>query len=219
MKKLVIFDLDGTLVRGQSQRIFLNYLYGKGLVRTVPYVRLYLWFIMRWLGAANEPEKIMRYAFSLMKRWRVDVMDLLVADFFQERMISAFYPGARELVERHEPETSEVMLVSNSLDRIVGRAAGHLGIKLSMGTRPESAGGRLTGRIAEAPVFGGNKKFLVKAHAESRNLTFSGSWAYGDSISDLPLLEMVENPVAVNPDRRLYHEARQREWKIIRLDA
>lgn len=218
MKKLIVFDLDGTLVKGQSQRLFLAYLHRLGIIGQAPLARLYAWFALRKMGIATNPEGIMNYGFSLFANWRADIIEVLVKDFFQEKLQEAIYQDARSLVATHNPENCELMLVSNAFDGIVKHAAVHLGIGTAIGTRLELNGRRFTGRIRGVPVFGANKAEIVRAYAEANGFSLSGSWAYGDSYSDLPVLEMVENPVAVNPDRKLCREARRREWPIIQFE-
>ena len=219
MKSVVIFDLDGTLVKGQSQRLLLEYLFRKGIIGVRPCSRLYLWFILHRLGLANNPEKIMRYAFSLFSNWRADIIEVLVKDFYHERLRSAIFSEARDLVASHDPESCDILLVSNAFDAIVDRAAQHLGIRTAIGTRMERKGDRFTGRLDGDPVFGVNKSRIVREHVQRHNLSFMDSYAYGDSISDLPVLEMVANPVAVNPDRELTRIARQRGWRILRFNG
>ncbi len=218
MKKIVIFDLDGTLVRGQSQRLFMEYLVGMGLVGLAPRVKLYRWFLLSKIGLINDPELIMRYAFSFFRNWKVDVMEILVRDFLHDKLRRSFYRQGRELIAGHDPATCDLVLLSNAFDMIATTAAEHLGIPAAFGTSLENAEGRFTGNMTGRPLFGSGKERLIRDYAEQRNLTFEDSWAYGDSISDLPVLELVTHPVAVNPDRKLCREARLRNWRIIHLE-
>lgn len=217
MKKMVIFDLDGTLVRGQSQRLFLEYLFKMGIVGLLPCAKLYRWFLLRRVGFEKDPEAIMRYAFSFFRDWRVGIMDILVRDFLHDRLRHAVYREARELIAQHDTAASELVLLSNAFDTLVETTAMHLGIGTAFGTRLERCDDRFTGRLSGSPLAGSAKAHLIQAYAERKKLTFAGSWAYADSISDVPLLELVENPVAVNPDRKLLRVARSRGWKILRF--
>lgn len=219
MKKVVIFDLDGTLVRGQSQRLFMNYLFGKGLVRAIPCAKLYCWFILHKIGLAKDPEKAMRYAFSFFKNWRVDMMEILVQDFMQSTLQENVYAQGKELIAEHDPTECHLILLSNAFESLSKTAAEQLGISSAFGTTLESSEGRFTGRLSGQPLFGNAKAEFIKRYVEKHHISLKGSWAYGDSISDLPVLELVDNPVAVNPDRKLYREALIRNWPIIRFEG
>lgn len=215
MDKLVIFDLDGTLVKGQSQRLLLNYLLRKRLVGRLPYLRILWWFALRKAGISQQPLKIMEYAFSILQNWKTETFDELIEEFFNESLVSSIFNDGKELVRGHDDGKSNLILVSNAIEPIVKRAAVHLGIGTSIGTRLETQCGRLTGKIDGGPLFGHNKTISINDHVARHNLTLEGSWAYCDELSDLPVMEMVSNPVAVNPSTSLRKVATNRNWQIL----
>jgi HAD superfamily hydrolase (TIGR01490 family) len=215
--RLVVFDLDGTLIRGQSQRLLLKHLRRSGRIGTAFYVRLLLWFVLYRVGVMKRPEKIMHYAFSFLKGRDAGEFYRIVETFAEEVIVPLVLEPARRWIEEHRANGDEMLLLSNSLEPLVGRVAKHLGIRNHIATRLELLGGALTGRLHGSPVYGQAKADSVTAFAAENNLSLEGSVAYCDHDSDLPLLRLVSRPVAVNPVPRLLQEARLRGWHILTL--
>ncbi len=217
MKNIVVFDLDGTLIRGQSQRLFLNYVFKKRIIGSIPYARIMSWFALRKIGMAPHPKKTMEYGFRFLQGLDIYKFDRLINDFFSKSLQHAFFKNARELVQKHNNGRSEIILVSNAIEPIVMKAGNHLGIKTCLGTRLDIKNNKLTGKISGSIMLGSNKIHPIKTHMAKNNLTFDDNWAYCDHIADLPVMELVSNPVAVNPERNLYSEARSRNWPVLLL--
>ncbi len=218
MKSIVVFDLDGTLIKGQSQRLFLNYIFNKRIIGSMPYARLMSWFVLRKIGVAPHPRKTMEYGFRFLQGLDIYKFDRLINDFFSKSLQHAFFKNAKELVQKHNNGKNEIMLVSNAIEQIVKKAGNHLGIKNCVGTRLEIKNNKLTGKIAGNIMLGSNKIQPIKTHMANNNLTFEDSWAYCDHIADLPVMELVSNPVAVNPERNLYNKASSCNWPILQLE-
>jgi len=217
MKSIVVFDLDGTLIKGQSQKLFLNYAFRKRIIGSLPYARIMSWFVLRKIGMAPHPRKTMEYGFRFLEGLDTNKFDRMISDFFSKSLQYAFFKNAKELVQKHNNGRSELMLVSNAIEPIVKKAGNHLGIKTCVGTKLEIKNNKLTGKIAGNIMLGLNKLHPIKTHIANNNLTLADSWAYCDHISDLPVMEMVSNPVAVNPERNLYSEASSRKWPVLLL--
>ncbi|MBP1745332.1 MAG: HAD-superfamily hydrolase [Firmicutes bacterium] len=217
MKSIVVFDLDGTLIKGQSQRLFLNYVFKKRMIGSLPYARIISWFVLRKIGIAHHPRKTMEYGFRFLQGLDTSQFDRMIGDFFSKSLQHAFFRNAKELVQKHNNGRSEIMLVSNAIEPIVKKAGSHLGIKNCVGTKLEIKNNKLTGKIAGNIMLGFNKIHPIKSHVANNNLTLADSWAYSDHISDLPVMEMVSNPVAVNPERNLHRKAINRNWPVLML--
>ncbi len=215
MKELVIFDLDKTLIKGYSQQIFLKYLFKTGIINFFNYFIISIWFIFYKLGLVKSPKKIMEYAFRFMKDWDGKKLDSLINDFFGKELKHLFFKDGIELVNNHKKENHELLIVSNVPDFLVKRISLYLGINNYIGTRLEVVGGKLTSKIIGDIVHGENKAFLVKDYISRNGFTLDNSWAYGDHISDLSILNIVDHPYATNPSPELKKEARKRNWPII----
>src|SRR5205085_10935931 len=124
------------------------------------------------------------------------------------------YAEALELIEEHRLAGRKTVIVSSSPIETVEPIGEHLGVDDVIATRARlDAEGRYTGEL-EFYAYGPHKAEAIREMAVAEGLDLAGSYAYSDSISDLPLLELVGNPVAVNPDRELTRVAREREWDV-----
>ena len=127
------------------------------------------------------------------------------------------YPEARALVEARRAKGREVVLATSSIGIAVRPLAEELGIREVIATALEFEGERCTGRFVEPPLLNQQKKRRVLEYLQGRGVSPEGCSFYTDSISDLPLLEEVGEPVAVNPDPRLRRVARSRNWPVMRF--
>ena len=215
MKELVIFDLDKTLIKGYSQQIFLKYLFKTGIINFFNYFIISIWFIFYKLGLVKSPKKIMEYAFRFMKGWDGEKLNSLINDFFEKELKHLFFKDGVEVVNNHKKENRELLIVSNVPDFLVKRIALYLGVNNYIGTKLEIINGKLTSKIAGDIVYGENKTLVVKDYVSKNGFTLDNSWAYGDHISDLPILSIVNHPYAINPSPELRKEAEKRNWPII----
>jgi HAD superfamily hydrolase (TIGR01490 family) len=133
----------------------------------------------------------------------------------REELVPRLYPQAVELLSRHKRAGREVYIASSSPEDYIALLAEELDIDGVVGTRAEVAAGRYTGRLDGPMVHGPEKAARVEKLAGERDIDLSRSWAYSDSINDLALLELVGNPVAMNPERRLAAVARKRGWQVL----
>lgn len=219
MKELVILDLDGTIVNGQSQQLFLNYLFRKRIVGLFFYLKINFWFILYKLGLLKSPGKIdniMRYSFSFLNGKSVKEVENLAIDFFDKvlkRFISSEMTG---IINKHRAEGRESLIISNAADVIVGEVARFLGISDFIATKLEIKDGCYTGKILGDIVYGKNKLFALRNFVGAKQIKIAS--AYSDHVSDLDLLLMAQNPCAVNPDGLLLQEAKKRNWTILKFN-
>jgi HAD superfamily hydrolase (TIGR01490 family) len=133
----------------------------------------------------------------------------------REELVPRLYPQAVELMQRHKRAGREVYIASSSPEDYIALLAEELDIDGVIGTKALVVDGRYTGDLDGPMVHGPNKAARVHALAEERGIDLSRSFAYSDSINDLPLLEVVGNPVAMNPDRKLAVVARRRGYHVL----
>lgn len=214
MKKLAIFDIDGTIVRGQSQKLFLKYLLSTGQISRSFYLRLMMWFILYKLGLVKDPKKTMEYAFSFLKGREVGEIAAMAQDFFEKGLKSCIYSDASDIISKHQDEGCEVILVSNAAEPIVKTLASYLKASQYICTTLEIIDGHYTGKITDI-MYGERKAEAVKSFIEANGFDPSDSWAYGDHSSDEYVLSLVGHPVAVNPTPSLLKIANGRHWQIV----
>ncbi|NUP13708.1 MAG: HAD-IB family hydrolase [Polyangiaceae bacterium] len=142
----------------------------------------------------------------------------LAEEAFERVMKPALYPGARDLVRTCLDKGHDVVLVSGALDFIIKYLAEYLGATDIIANRLELKDRFATGKLLRPVVAGPEKAKLVRDHARDKGHDLDECFAYSDSYSDVPMLSIVGNPAAVNPDRKLRMLASTYHWPIIRLD-
>ena len=203
MKKIAVFDVDGVIVRGQTQQLLVEYLFRKKKLNIYYLWGLNIWFLMYKLGLIRDVIKIRQRVFQVVKNWDVFETRLLFRSFFNEVVRKNIIIETVGLINEHKKNGYEIILVSASLKEIIDEIAVFLGIKEAVATKLEQNKGFYTGKIEGAVCHGSNKVFLLKDLVKSKNFTFVGSFGYTDDYSDIPLLNLVETPFVVNPDFRL----------------
>ena len=134
--------------------------------------------------------------------------------WMEERVVPTLYPEAESIVADHLAKGHVVAIVSGATKFVVKPLAEHLGIKHLLYTRLEVENGRFTGRVVEPICFEDGKIYWLQQLVEGQNVDLARSYFYTDSITDLPLLDLVGHPVVTNPDPRLYREAKRRRWPV-----
>ena len=211
---IAFFDVDHTLLRGSSARHFL--LAGTRR-RLFPLSSLWYmpgFYLRFWLGRMEAGPA--GWQFPILRGLSREQLEELARVSFPA-LRRDLRPGSAALVARLQAEGWRVVLATTSLDLIVAPLARHLGVEEVLASRLEFAGGTATGRFAGAPLLREEKKRRVLEFLGARGERPEDSAFYSDSILDLPLLEAVGRPVAVNPDPRLARAARRRGWRIMRF--
>jgi len=217
---LCLFDLDHTLLAGDSDYEWGQFLVDRGVLAREEYEAQNAAFfeqyqdgtldIHEYLGFALRP--LAEHAAADLARWH--------AEFMRARILPMITPRARALVRGHldADELCAVVTATNSF--ITAPIAAEFGIRHLIATEPESVGGRFTGRVAGTPCFREGKIRRVEqwlAGLGRRLEDYAASSFYSDSHNDLPLLERVRRPVAVDPDEQLAAVAARRGWPVISL--
>ena len=215
-REAAFFDLDKTVIAKAAMLAFGPRLHQAGLLNRWLVVRS-LWgqVVFRYLGADEARMKKMREtALRIAVGWDKQRISALVDDALTEVIDPIVYDEAVELIESHRDAGRRVYLVSASPEEIVMPLARHLGVHDAVATRARvDADGKYTGEV-EFYSAGVNKVDAITAEAATHGLDLDASFAYSDSITDLPMLEAVGHPVAVNPDKALRREAEARGWEI-----
>jgi HAD superfamily hydrolase (TIGR01490 family) len=210
------FDLDKTVIARASMVAFGRPLYAHGLISRRTVLRaLYGQLVYLHLGASEQKlARIRESVLALTKGWDRDQVSEIVREALEEVVEPIIHAEALEEIESHRLAGRRVYLVSASPEEIVTPLADHLGVHGAIASRPRvDERGRYTGEMAFY-AYGPFKAEAMRALAEHDGIDLDGSWAYSDSYTDVPMLEAVGRPVAVNPDRVLSKLARERGWEI-----
>jgi HAD superfamily hydrolase (TIGR01490 family) len=209
------FDLDKTVVSKSSSLALSRPMYRAGLISRSAMLRgAYAQLVYLLVGADDKKMEQAREAMlALTTGWEKDQVESIVRDTLTQVMEPYFYLEAVDLIELHRALGRKVFIVSSSPEEVVRPLSERLGPVEVIATRAKIEEGRYTGEL-EFYCYGESKAEAVREIAEREGIDLSGSFAYSDSITDLPMLEAVGNPVAVNPDRELRREAEKRGWQI-----
>ncbi|HBQ05061.1 MAG TPA: HAD-IB family hydrolase, partial [Halomonas sp.] len=137
--------------------------------------------------------------------------------FMASKIEPHILPKAEELLARHRTKGDTMLIITATNRFITGPIAERLGVDNLIAVEPEMVDGRYTGRVDGVPSYREGKVIRLQAWLEAQDLTMDGAWFYSDSHNDLPLLEKVDHPVAVDPDDTLRKVAEERNWRIMSL--
>jgi HAD superfamily hydrolase (TIGR01490 family) len=209
------FDLDRTVISRSSSLALTRPMYRAGLVSRSALVKgAYAQLVYGLLGADEKKmDRVKEGMLALTKGWDREQVQEVVRDALVDLIDPYIYQEALDLMELHRASGREVYLVSSSPEEVVRPLAEHLGDVGVIATRAEIVDGKYTGELAFY-CQGDNKAAALREMAKQRGLDLAGSFAYSDSITDVPMLEVVGNPVAVNPDRELRRIALERGWRV-----
>jgi HAD superfamily hydrolase (TIGR01490 family) len=211
--RLAIFDVDGTLVRGSSERLFWRYLVTRH-AQGPRQIGAYLLFLVRYLptGGIHTLKKNKAYLCGLE---RADV-EALAEEFVATRLMPRLREPVVQRLRQHVQRGDAVVLLTGTIEPIARALARRLGARYVCATLCSERNGRYLAQPPETHPFGAAKLGLSRQLAAQIGCDLKTAAAYGDSYHDLFLLEAVSEPVAVAPDARLSRVALEREWEIIR---
>ncbi len=215
-KAAAFFDLDKTVIAKSSTLAFSRPFFRNGLINRRAVLKgAYAQFVFAASGAdAEQVERIRAHLASLCAGWDVAQVRAIVEETLHDIVDPLVYAEATELVAAHRADGDDVVIVSASGAEVVTPIAEMIGATHSIGTSMVEAGGRYTGEI-DFYCYGENKAAAIKDLAAERGYDLAACHAYSDSITDLPMLEVVGHPTVVNPDKGLRTLAVERGWPVL----
>lgn len=209
------FDLDKTVISKSSSLALSRPMYRAGLVTRSQLLKgAYAQLVYLVIGADDRRmERAKEGILAITKGWERDQVEKLARESVEKILDPYIYQEALDLIALHRALGRKVYIVSSSPEEVVRPLAERLGADGVIATRAESVDGRYTGRL-EFYCYGEQKADAIRDLAEREDIDLSTTYAYSDSATDLPMLEAVGLPVAVNPDRDLRKVAEQRNWQI-----
>jgi HAD superfamily hydrolase (TIGR01490 family) len=212
------FDLDRTLVSRSSSLALAGAFHERGLInrRQLQKARLAQLLFVRFGAGHGRAGQTADSAMGVLRGVAVSTLDDIVAAAWEPVLRPLVFREALDAASAHAARGERVFVVSGALQVIVDRLAGQLGFAGALGSRAEVRDGVYTGRL-ERRLLGAEKVEALEELARDERLDLGRSTAYSDSHSDLPFLEAVGTPVAVNPDRALRRVAGERGWRVLRF--
>lgn len=215
--QLAIFDLDNTLLAGDSDYLWGRFLAERGIVDAEFYEKENHRFYEEYKAGQLNIFEFLAFSLKPLTEHPPEALASLHREFMQDCIQPIIPTAARRLLARHR-ENGDVLLIITATNRfITAPIAEELGVPHLLATDPEMRNGRYTGRVDGTPCFREGKVERLRAWLKQTGYNLAKSWFYSDSHNDLPLLEMVTHPVAVDPDETLADHAEAKGWPIISL--
>jgi len=220
MPGAAFFDLDKTIIAKSSTLAFTRPLFRAGfLTRTGLFKAGIAQAYYQMFGADHDQiERVREELGELTRGWSRDEVRRLVEETVEEIVSPLVYAEALAIIDEHVRAGRRVVVISSSPVEIVVPLCRHLGLTDVIGTRPSvDAQGKFTGGI-DFYAYGPGKAEAIEELAAAEGISLEDSFAYSDSVTDLPMLEAVGHPVAVNPDRELRAVANERDWQVLEFE-
>tara|TARA_B100001989_G_scaffold124554_1_gene87982 strand:+ start:1291 stop:1962 length:672 start_codon:yes stop_codon:yes gene_type:complete len=217
-KKLAIFDLDHTILKCNSDHSWLDYLINKGFIKKEEYFEQNAEFQKKFREANVNYKEYYEFTIQYLRNKSDDYISNIRSDFMKEIIEPSINIYALRLIHKHYDKDDELLLASGTTSIIAGPIAKRLEFKNVVCTKCEQKNNIYTGKIEDPPSLGEGKLINVQTWMQNNGFSnFNGTTFYSDSILDMPLLEKVEKPVAVNPDKELLRVSQDLGWEIIDL--
>lgn len=216
VRAAAFFDLDKTIIAKSSTLAFGRPFYQGGLITRRAVVRgAYAQFVFALSGAdEDQMERMREYLQAMCAGWDVAQIREIVAETLHDVIDPIVYDEAVTLIAEHKSAGRDVVIVSSSGAEVVSPIGAMVGVDDVIATRMVVADGKYTGEIADY-IYGPGKAEAIRELAEQRGYDLDECYAYSDSITDVPMLETVGHPFAVNPDRALRKHAGEQNWPVL----
>ncbi|QOJ20377.1 MAG: HAD family hydrolase [Gammaproteobacteria bacterium] len=217
---LALFDLDNTLIAGDSDFQWAQFLIEKKALDRELHEAKNIEFYEQYKAGTLDIHEFLNFQLKPLARHPRAQLEAWRKEFMAERITPLIAPGTRQLIERHMLDNDLCIIITATNSFVTAPIAHALGIEHLIATEPEEKNGEFTGRVTGTPSFREGKIERLEKWLDEHNLTwlsFLRSWFYSDSLNDLPLLSKVTHPVAVDPDPTLKSHAERNNWPVISL--
>ncbi|GHC30162.1 hypothetical protein GCM10010082_25230 [Kushneria pakistanensis] len=214
---LAIFDLDNTLLGGDSDHAWNDFLVERGIVDRDHFRRENDRFHRAYEAGTLDIHEYLAFALAPLTRHTMAELDDLHRHFMAERIEPIILAQGEALLETHRARGDQILIITATNRFVTAPIAQRLGVEHLIAVEPEMVENRYTGRVTGTPSFREGKITRLEHWLDEHDISLEGAFFYSDSQNDLPLLERIDNPVAVDPDPILADIARKRSWQIMTL--
>lgn len=215
--KIALFDLDNTLIGGDSDYLWGKFLCEHGHVDASLHMEEHQRFFDAYKAGTLDVHEFLRFQLAPLANNDPKTLEKWRQRYLTEMIDPLILPNARKLLKEHRA-LGHILLIITATNRfLTGPIARSFGVENLIACEPEVIDGRYTGRVTGIPSYAEGKVTRYHAWLEENGIKEAESWFYSDSHNDIPLLEQVTHPVAVDPDIELEKEATARHWPIISL--
>jgi HAD superfamily hydrolase (TIGR01490 family) len=217
---LILFDLDNTLLAGDSDYEWAQYLIEKGVRDRAEHEVKNLRFYEAYKAGTLDIHEFLNYQLKPLASYPQKKLKKWREEYVSTKIVPIMTAKARALVRESLAQTEYVLIITATNRFVTETIATEFGIKYLIGTEPEEINGEFTGKVAGTPSFREGKITRLEQWLQARDLglhSFDTTRFYSDSLNDLPLLKLVKEPIAVDPDDTLRGHAEANGWPVISL--
>ena len=214
---LAIFDLDNTLIGGDSDSLWGEFLVEKKIVDGDHYGAENKRFYEEYKAGTLDIFEFLRFSLRPIADNDLETMLALREDFIKQKIVQIMLPKAQALLDAHRDKGHTLLIITATNRFVTEPIAEMLGVEQLLATDPEMIDGKYTGNVAGIPCFQEGKVTRLESWLQNQHESLSESWFYSDSHNDLPLLRKVSTPVAVDADDKLSEVAQANGWQMISL--
>lgn len=215
--RLALFDLDNTLLAGDSDHAWGDYLCERGILDGVAYKARNDAFYQDYLAGRLNIRDYLNFCLEILGRTEMAQLEQWHREFMRDCIEPIILAKGEALLEQHRAAGDRLVIITATNRFVTGPIAARLGVETLLATECEMQDGRYTGRTTDVPCYQEGKVTRLERWLGETGLSLEGSYFYSDSRNDLPLLERVSHPVAVDPDPILRAEAEKRGWPVMSL--
>ena len=214
---IALFDLDNTLIAGDSDYLWGCFLVEQGIVDSELYERENRRFYDQYRVGELDIHEFLDFQLRPLSEHPVDTLQQWRRQYIEEKITPILLPRAQALIDRHRQQGDTLVVITATNRFITGPIVALYDIPHLLATDAEIRDDRYTGKVSGIPCFQDGKVTRLSDWLEENRHSLDDSWFYSDSHNDLPLLNRVTHPVAVDPDEILEEHARTNDWPIISL--
>ena len=212
---LAIFDLDNTLIGGDSDFLWGEFLGEEGVVNAKAYRKENEYFYQQYDLGVLDIYAWLEFSLEPLSRYSMTELEEFHHQFMIQKIEPVMLDKAQNCINRHKERGDTVLVMTASNSFVTAPIVKKYGINQLLATEPEIKAGRYTGGVSGIPCFQSGKVDKLMPWLQKNEETLTGSTFYSDSHNDLPLLELVDNPVAVNADKILTKIAEKKGWEVL----
>ncbi|WP_198265431.1 HAD family hydrolase [sulfur-oxidizing endosymbiont of Gigantopelta aegis] len=214
---LAIFDLDNTLIGGDSDYLWGKFLVEKELVDPILYERENQHFYDEYKAGTLDIYDFLEFSLAPLSKHSITTLNKLHDEFIQDKIEEIWLPKAEALLAQHRQNNDFLLIITATNHFVTAPIAKKLAVDDIIATMPEQINNQYTGKVLGIPCFQEGKVERLNLWLKEHDYSLDNSHFYSDSINDLPLLLKVSHPVAVDPDEKLEQYAKEQQWPIISL--
>jgi len=214
---LAIFDLDNTLLSGDSDHLWGVYLTENNIVDASYYEKENDRFYREYKDGTLDIMEFLTFSLKPLSQHSIKQLDLWHEDFLKQKIIPLISSKTKALIKKHKDQGDTLLVITATNHFVTAPIVKYLGIEHIIATNPEIINGAYTGAVNGIPSFKEGKIERLNAWLSEEKINMDSACFYSDSINDLSLLELVEHPIAVDPDEKLEEIAKRRNWPILSL--